>query len=81
MRDHTKAFCRLVAETFACPGPVYEFGSYQVEGQLDYADLRTLFGSRATEVIEMPGDHFPIWVRPQEIADVITRNAGDATDG
>ncbi len=31
MRDHNKAFCRLVAETFDCPGPVFEFGSYQVE--------------------------------------------------
>lgn len=46
MRDHTKAFCRLVADTFDCPGPVYEFGSYQVEGQLDYADLRSLFPNR-----------------------------------
>jgi SAM-dependent methyltransferase len=43
MRDHNKAFCRLVSESFDCPGPVYEFGSYQVEGQLDYADLRALF--------------------------------------
>jgi SAM-dependent methyltransferase len=43
MRDHNKAFCRLVAETFDCPGPVYEFGAYQVEGQVDYADLRSLF--------------------------------------
>jgi len=43
MRDHNKAFCRLVAETFDCPGPVLEFGSYQVEGQVDYADLRGLF--------------------------------------
>ena len=41
MRDHTKAFCRIAAETFDCPGPVFEFGSYQVEGQLDYADLRS----------------------------------------
>src|SRR3954470_13309311 len=47
MRDHTKAFCRLGAETFDCPGPVYEFGSYQVEGQLDYADLRSLFPARS----------------------------------
>lgn len=46
MRDHNKAFCRLVAETFECPGPVYEFGSYQVEGQVDYADLRSLFPGR-----------------------------------
>src|SRR6266702_642480 len=43
MRDHNKAFCRLVTENIDCPGPVYEFGSYQVEGQVDYADLRGLF--------------------------------------
>ena len=43
MRDHNKAFCRLVAETIDCPGPVFEFGSYQVEGQEDYANLRGLF--------------------------------------
>jgi SAM-dependent methyltransferase len=47
MRDHNKAFCRLVAESFACPGPVYEFGSYQVEGQEEYADLRQLFPGRS----------------------------------
>lgn len=46
MRDHNKAFCRLVAETFDCPGPVYEFGSYQVEGQVEYADLRSLFAGK-----------------------------------
>ena len=43
MRDHNKAFCRLVSETFDCPKPVIEFGSYQVEGQVEYADLRSLF--------------------------------------
>ncbi len=43
MRDHNKAFCRLVAETIDCPGPVFEFGSYQVEGQEGYANLRALF--------------------------------------
>jgi SAM-dependent methyltransferase len=43
MRDHNKAFCRLAAETFDCPGPVCEFGSYQVEGQEEYADLRRFF--------------------------------------
>ena len=43
MRDHNKTFCRLVAETFDCPGPIFEFGSYQVEGQVEYADLRSLF--------------------------------------
>ena len=43
MRDHNKAFCQLIARTFDCPGPVYEFGSYQVEGQVEYADLRATF--------------------------------------
>ena len=43
MRDHNKAFCSLVAETFDCPGPIFEFGSYQVEGQEGYANLRELF--------------------------------------
>ncbi len=43
MRDHNKAFCSLVAETFDCPGPVFEFGSYQVEGQEGYANLRRAF--------------------------------------
>jgi SAM-dependent methyltransferase len=43
MRDHNKAFCRLAAETLDCPDPIYEFGSYQVEGQEGFADLRTLF--------------------------------------
>jgi SAM-dependent methyltransferase len=46
MRDHNKTFCQLVAETFDCPGPVFEFGSYQVEGQVDYADLRAMFPGR-----------------------------------
>jgi SAM-dependent methyltransferase len=43
MRDHTKQFVREVAESFDCPGPIYEFGSFQVEGQEQYADLRSLF--------------------------------------
>lgn len=46
MRDHNKAFCRLVAETFSCPGPIFEFGAYQVEGQEGYANLRSLFPGR-----------------------------------
>ena len=46
MRDHNKAFCSLVAETFDCPGPIFEFGSYQVEGQEGYANLRELFPGR-----------------------------------
>lgn len=47
MRNHNKAFCQVIAGTFDCPGPVYEFGSYQVEGQVDYADLRSLFAGKS----------------------------------
>lgn len=47
MRDHNKAFCEFAATSFDCPAPVYEFGSYQVEGQLDYADLRSLFAGKS----------------------------------
>lgn len=43
MRDHNKAFCQSVVDAFSCPTPVYEFGSYQVEGQEGYANLRALF--------------------------------------
>lgn len=43
MRDHNKAFVRLVAENFETAGTVYEFGSLQVEGQEDYANLRQFF--------------------------------------
>lgn len=47
MREHNKAFCRIAVETFECPAPVYEFGSYQVDGQEGFADLRSLFPGKA----------------------------------
>ncbi len=47
MRDHNKAFCQQVSEAFDCPAPVYEFGAYQVEGQEEYADLRSLFAGKS----------------------------------
>jgi SAM-dependent methyltransferase len=43
MRNHNKALCSLVAKTIDCPGPVFEFGAYQVDGQEGFADLRSLF--------------------------------------
>jgi SAM-dependent methyltransferase len=46
MRDHNREFCRLAAEMLDCPGPVYEFGSFQVEGQEGYANLRDMFPGR-----------------------------------
>ena len=47
MRDNTKDFCRVVAGSLACPGPVHEFGSFQTAGQLDFADLRGFFPGRS----------------------------------
>jgi pimeloyl-ACP methyl ester carboxylesterase len=44
------------------------------------SDLRALFASRATDVIEMPGDHFPNWLRPGEVADILARIAGETAD-
>jgi SAM-dependent methyltransferase len=46
MRNHNKAFCSLVATTIDCPGPIFEFGAYQVDGQEGFADLRSLFPRR-----------------------------------
>jgi SAM-dependent methyltransferase len=76
MRDHNKAFCRLAAETFDCPGPVYEFGSYQVEGQVDYADLRGLFPGREYVGCDMrPGPGV------DRVEDVSAMSLGDGDAG
>ena len=42
----TRRFSSLVAETLDCPDPIVEFGSFQVEGQESYANLRELFPGR-----------------------------------
>lgn len=46
MRANVRAFVELAASAFGLRGPVYEFGSYQVEGQADVADLRPLFAGQ-----------------------------------
>jgi len=43
MRDNVRAFVQFAAEAFALHGPIYEFGSYLVEGQEELADLRPFF--------------------------------------
>jgi len=43
MRDNVRAFVAAAAAAFRLRGPVYEFGSYLVEGQSQRADLRPLF--------------------------------------
>ena len=76
MRDHNKAFCRLVAETFDCPGPVFEFGSYQVEGQVDYADLRALFPGK-----EYVGCDIRLGPGVDRVEDVSAISLADGTAG
>jgi pimeloyl-ACP methyl ester carboxylesterase len=44
------------------------------------SDLRALFASRATDVIGMSGDHFPIWLRPGEVAEILARIGRDVGD-
>ena len=46
MREHNRLFCRAVAERLDCPGPVVEFGAFQVPGEERIADLRALFPGR-----------------------------------
>lgn len=46
MRDHVRHFVSLFAERFRPRGPVFEFGSYQVDGQDRTANLRSLFAGR-----------------------------------
>ncbi|MBI3463591.1 MAG: methyltransferase domain-containing protein [Planctomycetes bacterium] len=55
MRDNVRAFI-AAAQAFRVRGPVYEFGSYQVEGQAELADLRGLFpGQRYVGCDMRPG--------------------------
>jgi SAM-dependent methyltransferase len=46
MNRFLRGLTRAVAESFPLPGPVVEVGSYQVEGQEDLADVRSLFPGR-----------------------------------
>jgi SAM-dependent methyltransferase len=68
MRDHNREFCHLIAKTLDCPGPVYEFGSYQVQGQEGYANLRELFPGRTYVGCDMrPG---PGVDRVEDVSDI-----------
>jgi SAM-dependent methyltransferase len=76
MRDHNKAFCRLVAQTFHCPEPVYEFGSFQVEGQEGYANLRGIFPGKTYVGCDMRDGH-----GVDRVLDVSAIKLPDATAG
>lgn len=43
MRESIKEFAKITAETLPNYAPIYEFGSYQVPGQEELANLRPLF--------------------------------------
>jgi len=56
MNQFVHGVARAVAETLDCPGPILEIGSYQVAGQENVAELRTLFpGKRYIGVDFRPG--------------------------
>ena len=44
-------------------------------------DLQDLCASRADAVVELPGDHFPMWQRPDEVADIVARIATEVATG
>jgi SAM-dependent methyltransferase len=46
VRENVRAFVDDVAATIDLPGPIFEFGSFQVEGQESLIDLRPLFPGR-----------------------------------
>ncbi len=46
MNQLLRGVARAMVEAFAPPDPVVEIGSYQVEGQADLIDLRSLFPGR-----------------------------------
>jgi len=42
------------------------------------SQARARFAARAMHAIEIPGDHFALWRRPGEVANIIARIAQDA---
>jgi len=46
MRQFVRDFCRISEEFLNLEAPVVELGSYQVEGQEGFADLRPIFGTK-----------------------------------
>ena len=76
MRNHNKALCSLVAGTLDCPGPIFEFGAYQVDGQEGFADLRSLFPGRTYVGCDMrPGPGV------DSVQDVTAINLADSSAG
>jgi SAM-dependent methyltransferase len=58
VRYNIKAFIKFIAETLPIPEPIYEFGSYQVPGQIKKANLRDFFPGKkyiGADMREGPG--------------------------
>ncbi len=56
MNRFLNGVARALAETFDLPGPLLEIGSFQVAGQEELADLRTLFPGKPYTGLDMrPG--------------------------
>lgn len=76
MNRFLNGVARAFAETFDLPGPILEIGSYQVPGQEEIADLRTLFPGK---------DYVGVDVRPGSgvdcVADVEALPQADASFG
>src|SRR5439155_8484425 len=76
MNHFLHGVARAVAETFDLPGPILEIGSYQVAGQEEIIDLRTLFAGKP---------YLGVDVRPgpgvDQVADVEALPQADASVG
>jgi SAM-dependent methyltransferase len=76
MNQFLRGVVRAVAESFHLPEPILEVGSYQVEGQADLIDLRSLFPGKAyTGVDFRPGPGVDL------VADVEALPCKDASVG
>jgi SAM-dependent methyltransferase len=53
MNQFFNGLARVVAGTIDCPGPILEIGSYQVAGQEDMAELRSLFSGKEYLGVDM----------------------------
>src|SRR5262245_23623661 len=53
MNRFLSGVARAVSEAFELPAPVYEIGSYNVEGQESFANLRPLFAGKEFIGVDM----------------------------
>jgi SAM-dependent methyltransferase len=53
MNSFLHGVARAVAEAFVLPGPIVEIGSYQVDGQENVANLRSLFPGQTYQGIDV----------------------------